>query len=136
MALIRRFEDILAWQNARKLLKKIYQFTGAGAAGRDFEYKRQIRSAAVSIMSNIAEGFERGNRKEFARFLDIAKGSSCEVRSLLYAALDLEYIDRSAFDGLSSDAQMISQQLANLARHRKKSPTISNHKASSDVSQS
>lgn len=130
MALIRRFEDILAWQNARVLLKKIYKFTSAGAAGRDFDYKSQIRRAAVSIMSNIAEGFERGNRKEFARFLEIAKGSSGEVRSLLYVALDLEYIERGAFDELSLEAQTISQQIASLVRHLKKSAPTSNRKGS------
>ncbi|PSQ92571.1 MAG: four helix bundle protein, partial [Bacteroidetes bacterium SW_4_67_19] len=84
MATFHRFEDIESWQKARRLARRIYELTGNGDFARDFGLRDQIRRAAVSIMSNIAEGFERGSRREFARFLDIAKASAGEVRSPLY----------------------------------------------------
>ena len=80
MSKIERFEDIEAWKQARELTKFIYQLTSSGEFARDFNLRDQIRRAAVSIMSNIAEGFERGGDKEFCRFLRIAKGSAGEVK--------------------------------------------------------
>ncbi|MCA1795701.1 MAG: four helix bundle protein [Desulfotignum sp.] len=83
------FEGLVAWQKARELTRNIYQVTGEGDFARDFGLKDQIRRAAVSIMSNIAEGYDRGGRAEFHQFLVIAKGSCAEVRSQLYVAYDV-----------------------------------------------
>ncbi len=99
MATIERFEDIEAWQNARKLVITIYQASIDGAFSKDFAFRDQIRRAAVSIMSNIAEGFGRSGNREFIQFLSVAKGSVSEVQSQLYIALDVGYIDRKQFDG-------------------------------------
>lgn len=100
MSTIKNFEDIEAWKVSRELVKGIYQTTRAGDFSHDYGLKDQIQRAAVSIMCNIAEGFERGGNKEFINFLSIAKGSCGEVRSQLYVALDLEYIAKSEFDEL------------------------------------
>jgi four helix bundle protein len=78
---VERCEDLIAWQTARDLPRAIYQITQEGAFARDFWLARQIQGAAVSIMSNIAEGFERSGRREFHQFLSTAKGSCAEVRS-------------------------------------------------------
>ncbi|HKR59824.1 MAG TPA: four helix bundle protein [Pyrinomonadaceae bacterium] len=101
MATFRAFEDIEVWQRSRELTKSIYDVTAQGTFARDFGLKDQIRKATVSIMSNIAEGFERSGNKEFSQFLATAKGSAGEVRALLYVALDQSYVDRKVFDELS-----------------------------------
>lgn len=100
MAKIERFEDIEAWQKARELVRKVYAVSNEGAFARDFGLRDQMQRAAVSIMSNIAEGFERGGDVEFRRFLSIAKGSAGEVKAQLYAALDAGLIDRACFNDL------------------------------------
>jgi four helix bundle protein len=97
MATIKRFEDLELWKEARSLVKQIYQITSQGPFARDFEMRGQIRSAALSSMNNTAEGFERGSNKEFIYFLTIAMGSSAEVRSILYAALDQNYVTQELF---------------------------------------
>ncbi len=97
MTLIRRFEDILAWQEARKLVQDIYKITSGGEFSKDFGLRDQIQRAAVSIMANIAEGFDCESHIEFARFLGIARRSAVEVQSLLYVAWDIGYIDENAF---------------------------------------
>ena len=89
---IGRFEDLVAWQKARALTAKIYAVTRTGQFAKDFGLLDQIRRASVSIGSNIAEGFERGNNREFITFLGIAKGSAGEVRSQLYTAYDVGYL--------------------------------------------
>ena len=101
MATMRRVEDIQAWQKARELVREIYNLTAEGSLARDFGFRDQIRRAAVSSMSNVAEGFARKSDKDFARFLDIARGSAIEVQSLLYVALDVRYIDGDEFEKLS-----------------------------------
>jgi four helix bundle protein len=101
---IERFEDFIAWQKARKLTADIYKVTSLGRFARDFGLKDQIRRAAVSIMSNIAEGFERGRATEFHQFLSIAKGSCAELRSQLYVAVDAEYLLPEQFRQLMSAA--------------------------------
>ena len=83
MATIEKFEQIEAWQEARRLTHALYELTSEGKFARDFGLKDQIRRAAVSVMSNIAEGFERGGDKEFIQFLSLAKGSAGEIRSQL-----------------------------------------------------
>ena len=100
MAKIERFEDIEAWQKTRELVRKVYAVSNEGAFARDFGLRDQMQRAAVSIMSNIAEGFERGGDVEFRRFLAIAKGSAGEVKAQLYAALDAGLIDHACFDDL------------------------------------
>ncbi len=97
MALIEKFEDIKAWQEARILVREIYRMSGSGLFGQDFALRDQIRRAAVSSMSNIAEGFDCDSQKEFARFLEIARRSTVEVQSLLYVALDVGYISEEEF---------------------------------------
>lgn len=97
MALIKRFEDIQGWQEARQLTRQIYKLSDAGLFARDFGLRDQIRRAAVSVMANIAEGFDCDSSREFVRFLGIARRSVVEVQSLLYVALDAGYIDETAF---------------------------------------
>jgi four helix bundle protein len=98
MPLIERFEDIQGWQEARILTKMVYALTSKDLFGKDFGLKDQIRRASVSVMANIAEGFDCDSDIEFARFLGIARRSAVEVQSLLYAALDISYITQQEFD--------------------------------------
>lgn len=114
---IARFEDIEAWQAGRDLTRAIYRATKTKAFRRDFGLVDQIRRAAVSITSNIAEGFERGGDKEFLHALSVAKGSCGEVRSQLYVALDEEYITTGEFETLSSQALATSRLLAGFIRY-------------------
>jgi len=97
MALIKKFEDILAWQEARKLVQEIYEITGTGAFSKDFGLRDQIQRAAVSVMTNIAEGFDCESHVEFARFLGYSRRSAIEVQSLLYTGLDIGYITEETF---------------------------------------
>lgn len=90
----RSFEDLWIWQTARVLVKDVYSDFGSDSpAGRDFAFQNQIRRAAISIMNNIAEGFERGSDPDFANFLRISKGSCGEVRSMFYTGEDLGYAE-------------------------------------------
>src|SRR6187402_2120947 len=97
-----QFEDLLAWQKARELNKEVYRITTSKAFVQDRDLRSQIRRASISVMSNIAEGFERLNPREFHHFLVIAKGSCGEVRSQLYAALDANYISQVEFENLKT----------------------------------
>lgn len=106
---IERFEDFVAWQKARTLTAAIYRKSDEGKFARDFGLKDQIRRAAVSIMSNIAEGYERGKPSEFHQFLCVAKGSCAEVRSQLYVALDTGQLDQPAFDNLMAGAEEVGR---------------------------
>jgi len=117
MAKFERFEDIEAWQKARELTKRIYALTNSNKFSRDYGLRDQIRRAAVSIMSNIAEGFERGGDKEFFQFVSFAKGSSGEVRSHLYVALDAGYFNNETFSSLSDTTVQISRMLAGLMKY-------------------
>lgn len=105
MPLITRFEDIQAWQEARESVKMVYGLTNSGRFAGDFGLRDQIQRAAVSIMANIAEGFDCDSKVEFARFLGIARRSAVEVQSLLYAALDLDYISENQFASLYDQVQ-------------------------------
>ena len=122
MGEIRRFEDLIAWQKARTLAWEIYEVTHRGAFARDFGLSGQIRRAAVSVMSNIAEGFERGGRAEFHQFLSVAKASCAEARSELYVALDVKYIDQPTFQRLLANAEEVARIVgglrASVARQR------------------
>ncbi len=107
MASVKRFEDLICWQKGRELVKEIYYFTSSKEFS-DYGLKNQIQRATISIVSNIAEGFERGTREEFVYFLYIAKGSCGEVRAQLYAAYDLGYISVNNFKSLSAKTKHIS----------------------------
>ena len=115
------FEDIEVWQKARELTREIYVLSNEGLFARDFGLRDQIRRASVSIMSNIAEGFERGSNKEFIQYLYIAKGSAGEVRAQLYVALDQIYINQAKFNSLNKNATEISRMLSGLINYLNKS---------------
>lgn len=122
MSLASTFEDLTIWQDARQLLKEIYSiFMIKGLAQRDYGFRDQLQRAALSVMNNIAEGFERSSKADFARFLDIAKGSCGEVRSMLYVASDLGYIPKDKALGLISQFQILSKQIAALSKTLRKS---------------
>lgn len=114
MGMVERFEDLVAWRKARALTKTIYQVTRCGAFAKDYGLAGQIQRASVSIMSNIAEGFERGNRGEFHHFLVIAKASCAEVRSQLYVALDAGYISPPDFEQIMTQAVEVSRIVGGL----------------------
>jgi four helix bundle protein len=97
MATLNRFEDIKAWQKAREVDKKIFQYSSRSDFSKDYDLKSQIRRASGSVMDNIAEGFGRGGNREFIQFLGISKGSANEVKSQLYRVLDRDYITDEEF---------------------------------------
>lgn len=121
MASFRTFEEIEAWKKSRELVRAIYQATSLGAFSKDYGLRDQIRRASVSIMSNIAEGFEREGTREFVQFLSIAKASAGEVRSQLYVALDQGYIGQMQFEELSSKASEVSKMISGLITYLKRS---------------
>ncbi len=107
---IRRFEEIEAWQEARKLVKLVYEaINKSDRFKKDYRLRDQATNAAVSAMSNIAEGFSRKSNKEFIQFLYISKSSSAEVQSIFYVALDLDYIDQQIFQTIYNQADKVSQ---------------------------
>src|SRR5437660_160312 len=110
MATVQQFEDLHVWQDSRNLVREIYQVTKQRVFRRDFGLRDQITRAATSTMSNIAEGFERGTRKDFIRFLNMAKGSNGEVRSQLYVAHDQDYIEQKKFDQLRHSVSLLSRR--------------------------
>jgi len=112
MAKIERFEDLISWQKARELNRLLYQVSRNGNFAKDFGLRDQIRRASVSVMSNIAEGFERGGDKEFLQFLSNAKGSCGEVRCQLYVAMDENYLSATEFNQLQERAEEISRLLS------------------------
>ena len=112
MAKIERFEDIKAWQAARDLVSAVYRVSGTGKFEKDFGLRDQIGRASVSVMSNIAEGFERCSDREFHPFLYIAKGSAGEVRSQLFVALDLGYVTSDEFEDLRARSEEVAKALS------------------------
>ncbi len=121
MARIERFEDLKVWNAAREVANLIYDASDGDDFSRDFALRNQIRRASISIISNIAEGFERDGNKEFRNFLSIAKGSCGEVRSQLYIALDRGYLSRHEFEAISSKLEGISRMIFGLMRYLKMS---------------
>lgn len=121
MSTFQSFEDIEAWQKARELTRRIYDVSDVGAFARDFGLRDQIRRASVSVLSNIAEGFERGGTGEFIQFLSAAKGSAGEVRAQLYVALDRNYVDAQTFQELNQLASQVSRMISGLMAYLKQS---------------
>ncbi len=117
-----RFEDIIAWQKAREVNTKIYEASRIGLFAKDFALCDQIRRSSISIMANIAEGFGRHSNKEFANFLNIARGSAIEVQSHLYVALDLKYIDQVTFNELFTGIDEICRMLYTLRQRLSTNP--------------
>ena len=105
MGKVTKFEELIAWQKARTLTDLVYRVSGSGEFAKDWGLRDQMRRASVSIMSNLAEGFERGGRAEFRQFLVIAKGSCAEVRAQLYVALDAGYLDKERFSEIYAVAE-------------------------------
>lgn len=122
MPTIKRFEEIEAWQTARDLTKTIYAVTEQGKFARDFGLRDQIRRASVSVMSNIAEGFESQTQQQFIRYLSIAKASAGEVRSQLYVSRDLNYLAEEQFTDLFQLAEKASRQIANFISYLESHP--------------
>ncbi|MBL8098515.1 MAG: four helix bundle protein [Anaerolineales bacterium] len=119
MTLIKKFEDIIAWQEARKLVANIYKLTNSGALAKDYGMRDQLQRASVSAMTNIAEGFDCESKVEFARFLSIARRSAVEVQSLLYAARDVGYIDEQTFNAGYQQAEKAKALIGGLKRSLK-----------------
>jgi four helix bundle protein len=111
---IERFEDLIAWKKARALTSAIYRATAVSSYSTDYVLKNQMRRATVSIMANIAEGFERMRPTEFHQFLSIAKGSCAELRSQLYVALDAGHLDQAEFDLLLEQTSEVGRILGGL----------------------
>ncbi len=116
---VKSFEDLQVWKDAREFVKSIYVLTSLDNFKKDYGLKDQIQRSSVSIINNIAEGFERDNNKEFRNFLNYAKGSAGEVRSMLYVALDLNYISKDSFDNNFTMAVNIISQLYNFKKYLK-----------------
>ena len=124
MAGAKSFEELEVWKASRKLCKEIYEMTNQTAFSKDFSLKDQIRRSAVSILSNISEGFERKGEKQFSYFLTIAKGSAGELRCQLYIALDLNYINEKDFDKLSATVISISKMIYGLINYLKEKQNL------------
>lgn len=122
MASVERFEDLDVWQRSRKLANFVYDLTDGELFKRDFVLRDQIRRAAVSVMSNIAEGFESKTQGMFIEYLGRAKASAGELRAQLYLALDRKYIDETEFKVSSAEAQVCSRQIVSLSRYLESQP--------------
>lgn len=107
------FEDLAVWQKGIALVKEVYLCTEAGDLKKDFGLKDQLRRAVVSIPTNIAEGYERASRKEYLNFLNIAKGSAGEVRSLLCVASEIGYLEKPVYEKLRNASMELSAWLSN-----------------------
>jgi four helix bundle protein len=119
MGKIESFEDILAWQKARTLNLEIYKISNRPDFSRDFGLRDQMRRASISVLSNIAEGFERKSKAEFSQFLNIAKGSAGELRAQLYVALDLNYISGEEFTSLYKTTVEVSKMISGFMSYLK-----------------
>ena len=118
---IEHFEDLEIWKEARCLTKEIYRLTAGAKFSRDFSLRDQIQRAVVSVMSNIAEGFERTGNQEFTQFLYIAKGSCGEIRSQLYVAVDQGYITEKEAEQLLVAFKRLSRMIGSLINYLKRS---------------
>ena len=121
MAKIEKFEDIKSWKMAREVVRKIYKASKTGDFAKDFALRDQIRRSSVSIMSNIAEGFEREGNREFINFLTIAKASCAESRSQLYVALDQGYMTQSDFEEIYKGLSEVGNLLGGFIKYLRNS---------------
>lgn len=119
MATAKKFEELEVWIKAKELSVEVYKITNDGEFKKDFGLRDQIRRAGVSIVSNIAEGFERNGNKEFTQFLSLAKGSAGEVRAQLYIAVELNYINEKDFNFLTEKVTEVSKMLSGLIGYLK-----------------
>ncbi len=118
MSFAERFEDLRIWQEARVQVKAIYQALRKGSVGHDDHgFRAQIQRASVLVMNNIAEGFERNTQKDFAHFLDQAKGSCGELRSILFVAEDLRYLEPESAEALRRSSETRSRGIAAFTKH-------------------
>ena len=120
---IESFEDLIVWQKGIELVKEIYLHTGDGDFKKDYALRDQIRRAAVSIPTNIAEGFERASRKEYLLFLNIAEGSAGEVRSLLRVAFEVGYLNQANYERLGGEVTVLSRRLYSQIKSLKEKET-------------
>ena len=120
MSAIKTFEDLECWQYGRELAKLVYQCTRPAISQKDYGFADQMRRAAISVMNNIAEGFERDSHADMVKFLFIAKASAGEVRSMAYAGLDLGYFTPTQFEAVSQLATRCSKTTWGLIRHFRK----------------
>ncbi len=117
MATFKRFEDIEAWKLSREICKDVHEITSSGMLSKDFELRGQMRRSSGSMMDNIAEGFERDGAREFIQFLSIAKGSSGELKSQLYRAVDSKYIGEDKFSTIFSKADNYGKMVGKLMNY-------------------
>jgi len=122
MPTVERFEDLRVWQEAREIVRVVYRLTSKFPRKELYGLADQMQQAAISTMSNIAEGFERGTNKQFINFLYTAKGSNGEVRSQAYVALDLGYISQTECDDLVQRCDRLSRRLYNFIEYLKRAP--------------
>jgi four helix bundle protein len=134
LAAITRVEDIEVWQEARKLAVEVYTLTSVGAWAKDFGLRDQARRAGVSVPSNIAEGFARDTNIEFRRFLSIARGSATELKTQMYIALDLGYLNQQSFDAICLRIDRICRMITSFMQYLKtaQKPTTNNHQPSTN----
>jgi four helix bundle protein len=123
---IRKFEELEAWKHARALVQEVYSLTAGGRFAKEFGLRDQIRRASVSIMANIAEGYERDGNAEFIHFLSIAKGSAGEVRYHLYIARDQDYLNQDKFDEFLAMTQQVSRIIRGLISYLQKTEVKGN----------
>ncbi len=122
MATVKKFEDLGIWQLSRQLAKEIFDvYSSVVPFSKDYKLKDQINASSGSVMDNIAAGFERGGRNEFVNFLSIAKGSTGELQSQLYSALDRNYIIQEQFQKLYNKADQIAKKISDFIIYLNKS---------------
>ena len=118
---VQNFEDLNVWKQARLLTQEVYRLTKTEKFSRDFGLRDQIQRAAISVMSNIAEGFERGRNQEFSQFLYLAKASCGEVMSQLYVAFDQGYVTHDETEKLRQSFKRLSGMISNLVTYMRQS---------------
>ena len=128
MTTIKRFEEVKAWQVAREIVRDVYRLVDGTQLARDYGLRDQLTRAAVSVMSNIAEGFGRNSSKDFARFLDLSRASAAEVQSLLYVADDIGYVEPSVATALRERMDECIAMIAGLQRYLRKNSRTPNSK--------
>ncbi len=131
MTAVTRFEDLIAWQEERKLMQLAYRVTSEGSFAKDFEMRDQFIAGALSSITNIAEGFDNESSAEFARFLGMARRSAVEVQSLCYAALDVKHISQDVFQGCYDQAKKTKAIIGGLKQSVLKNPRRPNKLSSS-----